>query len=91
MKACSSETAVDFQRTTRLYIPEDRTHYNYRCENLKSYKMLYAFLSSHFRSACPACINALDLIILISFGEGHNLRVVTMQLSLVNLSPLLGT
>jgi hypothetical protein len=36
---CSSETSVDFQRTTRHYIPEERTH-NHRCENLKSYIIL---------------------------------------------------
>jgi hypothetical protein len=35
---CSSETSVDFQRTTRRYIPEDSTLHNYRCENLKFYK-----------------------------------------------------
>jgi hypothetical protein len=34
--ACSSETPVDFQRTTWRYIPEDRTLHNHRCENLKS-------------------------------------------------------
>jgi hypothetical protein len=34
---CSSETSVDFQRTTRRYIPEDRIVYNQRSENLKSY------------------------------------------------------
>jgi hypothetical protein len=34
----SSEKSVDFQRTTRRYIPEDSTlHKNHRCENLKSY------------------------------------------------------
>jgi hypothetical protein len=33
----SSKTPVDFQRTTRRYIPEDRTLHNHRCENLKSY------------------------------------------------------
>jgi hypothetical protein len=33
---CSPETSVDFQRTTRRYIPEDRTH-NHRCENLDFY------------------------------------------------------
>jgi hypothetical protein len=33
----SSETSVDFQRTTRHYNPEDRTLHNYRCENLKTY------------------------------------------------------
>jgi hypothetical protein len=34
----SSETSVDFQRTTRRYIPEDVTLHNHRCENRKSYK-----------------------------------------------------
>jgi hypothetical protein len=29
---------VDFQRTTRRYIPEDRTVHNHRIENLISYK-----------------------------------------------------
>jgi hypothetical protein len=32
---CSSETSVDFQRTTQRYIPEDITLHNHRCENLK--------------------------------------------------------
>jgi hypothetical protein len=32
---CSTETSVDFQRTTRRYIPEDRTLRYHRCENLK--------------------------------------------------------
>jgi hypothetical protein len=36
--ACSSETSVDIQRTTRRYIPEDRTLLNHGCENLRSYK-----------------------------------------------------
>jgi hypothetical protein len=35
---CSSEKSVDFQQTTRRYIPEDRTLHNHRCENLKSYE-----------------------------------------------------
>jgi hypothetical protein len=34
------ETSVDFQRTTRRYIPEDSTLHNHRCENLKSYILL---------------------------------------------------
>jgi hypothetical protein len=34
---CSSETAVDTQRTTRRYILEDGTLHKHRCENLKSY------------------------------------------------------
>jgi hypothetical protein len=33
----SSEASVGFQRTTRRYIPEDKTLHNHRCENLKSY------------------------------------------------------
>jgi hypothetical protein len=35
--ACSSETPVDFQRTARPYILEDRSIHDHRCENLKSY------------------------------------------------------
>jgi hypothetical protein len=34
----SSETSVNFQRTTRRYIPENGTLHIHRCENLKSYK-----------------------------------------------------
>jgi hypothetical protein len=33
---CSSETSVDFQRTTPRYIPEDVTIHNHRCENQNS-------------------------------------------------------
>jgi hypothetical protein len=36
MDATSSETTAHFQRTTRRYIPEDRTLHNHRCENLRS-------------------------------------------------------
>jgi hypothetical protein len=36
-----------FQRTTRRYVPEDKTLRNYRCENLKSYK--YPLVSSRHR------------------------------------------
>jgi hypothetical protein len=34
---CSSETSVDFQRTTRPYILEDTTLHNHRRENLKTH------------------------------------------------------
>jgi hypothetical protein len=34
---CSSETLVDFQRTTRRYVPECSALHNHCCENLKSY------------------------------------------------------
>jgi hypothetical protein len=34
---CSSETSVEFERTTQRYIPEDSTAHNHRCDNLKSY------------------------------------------------------
>jgi hypothetical protein len=37
---------VDFQRTTRRYIPEDITLRNHRCENLKSYILLTYFNES---------------------------------------------
>jgi hypothetical protein len=35
---CSSETSVDFQRTTRHYIADAKTRHNHHCENLKAYK-----------------------------------------------------
>jgi hypothetical protein len=44
---CSSKMAVDFQPTTWHYIPEDRTVYNHRCENLIFYKyciIIYLFI-----------------------------------------------
>jgi hypothetical protein len=31
---CSSETSVDHQRSTRRYIPENRTLHKHRCENV---------------------------------------------------------
>jgi hypothetical protein len=34
---CFSKISVDFQRTTRRYIPENSTLHSQRCENLKSY------------------------------------------------------
>jgi hypothetical protein len=37
---CSCEISVDFQRTTRRYIPEDSTLHNHRCEDLKSYNSM---------------------------------------------------
>jgi hypothetical protein len=37
---CSSETSVDFRRTTPRYIPEDSTLHNHLCENFKSYMAL---------------------------------------------------
>jgi hypothetical protein len=41
---CFSETSVDFQRTTRHYIPEYRTLHNHRCENFKSYMLTVTLL-----------------------------------------------
>jgi hypothetical protein len=40
---CSSETSVDFRRTTRRYVPEDSTLHNHRCENIRSYGTLHDF------------------------------------------------
>jgi hypothetical protein len=44
---CSSETAVDFQWTTRRYIAEDRTLHNHRCENLLNCSAVVFVLSRH--------------------------------------------
>jgi hypothetical protein len=40
---CSSENLIEFQRTTRFHITEDKLLQNHRCENLKSYEMQYVF------------------------------------------------
>jgi hypothetical protein len=37
---CSPEMSVDFQRTTRRYITEDRSLHNHRCENLRSHILI---------------------------------------------------
>jgi hypothetical protein len=37
------EGQLDFQRTTRCYIPEDRTLHNHRYEELKSYILCIFF------------------------------------------------
>jgi hypothetical protein len=50
---CSSEALVDFQRSTRRYIPEDRTLRNHRCENLISYKGLIAPRTIAELEVCP--------------------------------------
>jgi hypothetical protein len=45
----SSEMLLDFQRTTRRYIPEDRTFHNHWCENLKSYTF-FCSIMIHIKS-----------------------------------------
>jgi hypothetical protein len=49
---CSSETSVDFHRTSRRYIPEDGTLHNHRCENLISYRA-FINLSYNWRHRQP--------------------------------------
>jgi hypothetical protein len=50
---CSYETSVDFQRTTRRYIPEDGTLHNHRCENLKSYELFSSLASKTSHGFSP--------------------------------------
>jgi hypothetical protein len=50
-EVCSSETSVDFQRTTWQYIIEDRNVHGERCENFKSkwlkYQIIIAYKHVH--------------------------------------------
>jgi hypothetical protein len=46
---CFQRMSLDFHRTTRRHIAEDRTLRNYRCENLKS-SILFACSLSFFKS-----------------------------------------
>jgi hypothetical protein len=48
---CSSSTSVDFHRTVRRFITEDRTLLNHRCDSLKS-NMVCACLSMHPATSC---------------------------------------
>jgi hypothetical protein len=41
---CLSESSVNFQRTTQLYIPDASSLHNHCCEALKSYFLFYCFL-----------------------------------------------
>jgi hypothetical protein len=55
----SSETSVDFQRTTRRYIPQDGTLHSHRCEILKSYKhgntfqKMFTFIHNRIHNSPP--------------------------------------
>jgi hypothetical protein len=42
------ERTVDFQLTTRCYIPEDRNHHKYRYENFKFYVVSSITIVSDF-------------------------------------------
>jgi hypothetical protein len=46
---CSSETSVDFQRTTERYSPQDTTFHNHRCKNLKFTSDTVTCISDHRR------------------------------------------
>jgi hypothetical protein len=57
---CFSEMSVDFQRTKRHYIPEDRTLQNDRRENLKSHT-INCVLSMNCTRMCGVCMTLLLL------------------------------
>jgi hypothetical protein len=46
----SIKMTVDFQRTTRCFIPEDRTVHNHNFENLRSYKIIISLLCMKVQS-----------------------------------------
>jgi hypothetical protein len=48
METSLSETQVDFQRTTRRYIPENRTVHTHHYENLKSHETSEKAFRSQF-------------------------------------------
>jgi hypothetical protein len=86
---CSSETSGDFQRTTRSYIPEGRTPHNYRCENLKSYIVIYtlfllftALAYSKIGSCFKASLNVILFVTLTSLWT-------VLPKSLIHFSQLL--
>jgi hypothetical protein len=63
---CSTETSVDFQRTTWCNNPEDTIPHNHRCKNLKSYsRSLFTKLS---RSVVPLEVTPVPYF-LISYNQ----------------------
>jgi hypothetical protein len=56
---CSFEMPVDFQRTTRRYIPEDITLHNHRCKNLTSYMLLHIKQKLYIYIYSYMCVNYL--------------------------------
>jgi hypothetical protein len=70
---CSSETSADFQRTTRRYITEDKTFYNHRCENLKSYKIINVYSIQQARLA-EEIANGMLIYVLLKLLTGKNME-----------------
>jgi hypothetical protein len=52
----SSESSVHFKQNTWRYIPEDRTLYNHRCENLISYAFLKSQLAVTYEYFVEQCL-----------------------------------
>jgi hypothetical protein len=72
---CSSETSVNFQRTTRRYIPEGRTLYNHRCENLNSYKAFGTIWRSNGKLHASTALysgKSPQYPLVTFLGESHN-------------------
>jgi hypothetical protein len=67
---CSSETSVDFQRTTQRYIAEYRTLHNHSSENLTSCICLFIYISS----PVPQLAQAVTLLKVLgsNLGSGTN-------------------
>jgi hypothetical protein len=71
MKACSSETSIDIQRTTRHYIPEDRNLYILIC--LESFRLKSIFepeILEDFPALCSLIACTKGSVIWLGFGEG---------------------
>jgi hypothetical protein len=58
---CSSQTSVDFQRTTSPYIPEKRSLHSHRCENLKSSIRLILMIDICYLSN-KYCLTVINII-----------------------------
>jgi hypothetical protein len=73
---CFSEMLVDFQQTTRRYIPEDSIHHNHRCENLKSYILFESYeiqsvVNLHLNNAyTERSLHTYEMLVLLCVG--HN-------------------
>jgi hypothetical protein len=85
MKTYCYGILVEFQRTTRCYIAEDRNLYNQRCENIESYSYLFLNYWNKYivRSAgedFPLCLFHHTLLTLWVRGTLNNWIIIWIKI-----------
>jgi hypothetical protein len=61
----SCKISVDFQLTTRRYIPDNQTLHNSRCKNLSSYRLINTPCCSKFLEKTVSCWDGQEILKLL--------------------------